>query len=140
MLEFAMLVIVNSETDKLPPEQRQRYLAAWKRFKLLRNTTVAGLILFCLFAVLDFRRPNGRWFALAVLSLVMTSPASIAFQRWKCPRCGKVFSDSGMTRWGWQQPTGLILLAVLNVAVSSPLVFHPQKLRHVTELFISGLD
>jgi hypothetical protein len=104
MLEFAMLVIVNSETDKLPPEQRQRYLAAWKRFKLLRNTTVAGLILFCLFAVLDFRRPNGRWFALAVLSLVMTSPASIAFQRWKCPRCGKVFSDSGMTRWGWQQP------------------------------------
>ncbi|HWW18510.1 MAG TPA: hypothetical protein VNY81_07825 [Candidatus Saccharimonadales bacterium] len=100
-VRIRVLVIVDPEIDKLPAEERQRYLAAWKKFKLLRNTTVAGMILFCVFGFLDFRRPNRWWFALALLSLVVTSPASLAFQRWKCPRC---FSDRGATRWGWQQP------------------------------------
>jgi|SRR5712691_3312730 len=95
MVEFAMLITVDSETDKLSAEERLRYLAAWRRYKLLRNTGIASLALCFLFTALNQIVFFIGFFLLAI-------PIGFALALWNCPRCGKTFSG-GLFGVGWRR-------------------------------------
>jgi len=91
------------EPASMTPDEAGKYVAAWRKYKLLRSAVWAGLGLSFLLASFGFRYPDDRTLIfLFSLSCVALLPVGIAFQLWKCPRCGKQFSG-GLIRVGWQQ-------------------------------------
>jgi hypothetical protein len=94
---------MGQQVGSMTPDEAVSYVAAWRKYKLLRNAVWAGCSLSFLLLGFGFRHHQDRTLVVLFgLCCIVLLPVGIAFQLWKCPRCGKAFSG-GLIRVGWQQ-------------------------------------
>ena len=81
----------------LTPDERDRYLNWWRKFKLLDRLNWLGIGL-ALIGPLSVRyRPSIDWRAVMWLGLVMYVATRIWLRALTCPRCGATYSGGVIT-------------------------------------------
>jgi hypothetical protein len=81
----------------ITPDERDRYLAWWAKFKMLDrlNWVGVGLVLLSYFA--SRRYPSVDWRTVVVSGLVVTLATRIWLRSLTCPRCGATYSGGLIT-------------------------------------------